>query len=105
MRDYLGYEIVKVSGAIKEDKLKKAVRFGKITLSADELKGSKPLLVHPMCAKLITKAQAKGRGVTSMMITGSDILNDMTLHGEKSIWSWMDEMKKKKAYNWIWIEE
>ena len=105
MRDYLGYEIVKVSGSIKEDKLKKAVRSGKITLSADELKGAKPLLVHPMCAKLIVKAQAKGRGVTSMMIAGSDIVNDLALHGEKSVWHWVNDMKTKKAYNWIWTQE
>ena len=105
MRDYLGYEIVKVSGSIKEDKLKKAVRFAKITLSSDDLKGSKALLVHPMCAKMIKKAQDKGRGVTSMMLTGSDIVNDMKVHGDKSIWSFMNDMKKKSAYNWVWPEE
>ncbi len=105
MRDYLGYEIVKVSKNIKEDKLKKAVRSGKITLSSDELKGTHPLLVHPMCAKLIKKAQEKGRGVTSMMIAASDILYDLEFHGEKSLWSWVNEMTKKKAYNWIWEKD
>lgn len=102
MRDYLGYQIVKVSASISEDKLKKAVRSGKITFAAEDLKGSKPLLVHPMCAKLILKAQAKGKGLTSMMITGSDITNDMELHGAKSIWNFVNELKTKKAYNWIW---
>ena len=102
MRDYLGYEIVHVSGSIKEDKLKKAIRSGKITLSSDELKGTRPLLVHPMCAKLIKKAQEKNRGVTSMMIAASEVVHDMELHGSKSLWHWMEEMRKKKAYNWIW---
>ncbi len=101
MRDYLGYEIVKISKDVKEDKLKKAVRSGKITWSAEDLKGSVPLLVHPLQAKLIKKAQLKGKGVTSMMIAGSDILYDMQLHKDKSIWKWMDEMKTKKAYNWV----
>ena len=102
MRDYLGYQIVKVSASISEDKLKKAVRSGKITFAAEDLKGSKPLLVHPMCAKLILKAQSKGKGLTSMMISGSDITNDMNFHGSKSIWNFMNEMHTKKAYNWIW---
>ncbi len=104
MRDFRGYEIVTVSGSIKEDKLKKAVRNGKITLNADELKGKTPLLLHPMCAKMVKKAQDKGKGVTSMMIAGSDIVNDMEHHGDKSIWSWMEGIKNKKAYNWVWPE-
>jgi len=102
MRDYLGYEIVKISKDIKEDKFKKAVRSGKITLSADELKGTKPFVIHPMCAKLILRAQAKGKGVTSMMIAASDILYDLNVNGDKSVRHWMDTMKNKKAYNWVW---
>ncbi len=102
MRDYLGYEIVKISKDISEDKFKKAVRSGKITLNATELKGTKPILVHPMCAKIILRAQAKQKGVTSMMIAASDILYDLELHGDRSFWSWIHAMKNKKAYNWIW---
>jgi hypothetical protein len=105
MRDFKGYEIVKVSGSIKEDKLKKAVRNGKITLNADELKGNKPWLVHPMCAKMITKAQSKGRGVTSMMLGASDFIYDLDHHGDKSMWKWVNDMTKKKAYNWIWGDD
>ncbi len=104
MRDYLGYEIVKISNAVSEDKFKKAVRSGKITLNKDELNGAKPWLVHPMCAKLIKKAQDKGRGVTSMLISASDILYDMKLHDSKSVWNFMHDMKKKKAYNWVWAD-
>ncbi len=105
MRDYLGNELVKISKDIKEDKFKKAVRSGKITLSADELKGNQPFLVHPMCAKLIKKAQDKKKGVTSMMISASDILYDLKVNGDKSVWHWIYDMKKKKAYNWIWDDE
>jgi len=104
MRDFKGYEIVQVSASIDENKLKKAVRSGKISFAADQLKGKKELLIHPLCAKLIKKAQAKSRGVVSMPIAASDILYDMEMHGAKSIWAWMDTMKTKKAYNWIWEE-
>ena len=76
MRDFKGYEIVKIASDIKEDKFKKAIRTGKITLKADELKGNVALLVHPSQAILIKKAQAKGRGVTSMPIAASDVLLD-----------------------------
>lgn len=105
MRDFKGYEMVKLSGSIKEDKLKKAVRSGKVTFSADELKGNKEVLIHPMCAKMIKKAQDKGKGVTSMMICAGDILTDMEVNGAKSIWAWMDGFKTKKAYNWVWNHE
>lgn len=104
MRDFKGYELVKISASIKEDKLKKAVRSGKVTFSADELKGNKAVLIHPMCAKMIKRAQDKGKGVTSMMICAGDIVTDMEVHGDKSIWAWMDGFKTKKAYNWIWEE-
>lgn len=105
MRDYKGYEVVKLSNQISEDKLKKAVRSGKVTFSADELKGNKPVLMHPMCAKMIKRAQDKGKGVTSMMLSGADIVYDLEFHGDKSIWKWLDGFKTKKAYNWIWNDE
>lgn len=104
MRDFKGYEIVHISGNIKMDKLKKALRSGKITFAADDLKGKKAVLMHPMSAKLIKRAQAKGKGVTSMMISASDILLDLESHGAKSIWSWTDEFKTRKAYRWVWEE-
>lgn len=104
MRDYKGYELVKISGDVKEDKWKKAVRAGKITLKADELKGTKPMLLHPALAKMVVKAQAKDRGVTSMPLAGSDILLDLEKHGEKSVWSWLDGFKTKAAYKWVFEE-
>lgn len=102
MRAYRGYEVVNLSDSIIEDKLKKAVRSGKITFNAEELKGTRQVLMHPMCAKLITRAQSKGKGVTSMMISGADILYDLEFHGDKSMWKWLDGFKTKKAYNWVW---
>lgn len=104
MRDFKGFEIVHVSGSIKPDKLKKAVRSGKISFSAEDLKGKKPVLIHPMSAKLIKRAQDKNMGISSMMISASDILMDLESHGAKSIWSWTDEFKHKKAYKWVWDE-
>lgn len=104
MRDYTGYEIVKVSGSIPAAKLQKAVRSGKVSFSADELKGTKPMLLHPMCAKAVKKAQLKGKGIVSMMLSAGEILADMELHGDKSVWAWLTDYKKKKAYNWLWIE-
>ncbi len=100
MRDYKGQELVKISASIPEDKWKKAVRSGKITLKADDLKGSKPWLIHPSSAKLVLKAQKKGKGVVSMPISGSDITYDMELHGDKSVWKWIETQMNKKAYNW-----
>lgn len=104
MRDYKGYEVVTVSGSLSEDKLKKAVRSGKITFSAADLDGRKPLLLHPMSAKLVNKAKAHGRGVVGMLLAASDILYDMEYHGDKSVWDWMHGMTTKKAYNWVFEE-
>lgn len=101
MRDFNGYTIVKVSASIDEKKLQKAVRNGKFTLKADELKGNKPLLVHPTNGALILRAQKKERGITSMMFSTDDIIRDLELHGAKSIWSWLEGYKKRKAYEWI----
>ncbi len=105
MRDYLGYELVKISKDVKEDKLRKAVRTGRMTLKAEDLKGTQPVLVHPMYAKAIKAKQAKGKGGLVMLISAPDVLLDMKFHKDKSIWKWMDDMKKKKAYNWVWAED
>jgi hypothetical protein len=104
MRDYKGYQLVKISASISEDKLKKAVRSGKITFSADDLKGTKSVLVHPTNGKLIMKAQAKGKGLSSMMLAGSDILYDIEFNGSKSIWHWLEDFKNRKAYSWVHAE-
>ncbi len=104
-RDYKGYELVKISNTIPEDKWKKAVRSGKVTLKAEDLKGNKPVLMHPSNAKLIVKAQKKNKGVVSMPLAGSDLLYDMELHKEKSVFAWLEGQKNKKAYNWMYSQE
>ncbi len=104
MRDYEGYELVKISASIDQDRLKKAIRSGKITFKAEDLKGSKVVLMHPANAKMILRAQAKNKGLTSMMLASGDILADIKLHGSKSIWSWLEDFKHKKAYSWIYSE-
>ena len=101
MRDYHGYVVVKV-GAIDETKLKKAVRNGKITIKKDDLKGNKPWLIHPIAAALIEKAQKKGRGVTSMMLSADDIIRDIEYHDSKSMWSWLPAIKHRKGYDWVY---
>lgn len=97
-----GYIAVKISASIGEEKLKKAVRSGKITIKAEDLKGSKEVMVHPANAKMILRAQAKGRGVTSMPIAAGDIMYDIEVHQEKSIWYFVEGLKTKKVYNWIY---
>lgn len=104
-RDYKGYELVKISNSIPEDKWKKAVRSGKITLKADDLKGTKPVLMHPSNAKLILKAQKKNKGVVSMPLAGSDFLYDIEMHKDKSVFAWLESQKNKKAYNWMYSQE
>jgi hypothetical protein len=103
MRDHRGYTIVRI-GPVEEKKLQAAIRKGKITWKADELKGNKPLLLHPIAAAMIEKAQKKGKGVTGMMLSGDDILEDLKFHGDKSIWGWLDGYKKRKQYSWVYGE-
>ena len=95
MRTFKGYEKVSV-GDIPQKKLEKAIKTGKLTLSASDLKGSRMMLVHPSNAKLIKQAQAKSKGLTGMPISGGEIMNDLewhdsmggSLHGG-SLWSWL----------------
>ena len=95
MRTHNGYEKVKV-GDIPQKKLEKAIKTGKLTLSASDLKGNRHLLLHPSNAKLIKQAQAKNKGLTGMPISGGEIMNDLewhdsmggSLHGG-SLWSWL----------------
>lgn len=103
MRDYRGYVVVKI-GAVEEKKLQAGVRKGKITFKADELKGNHPLLLHPIAAAMVEKAQKKGRGVTGMMLSADDILEDIKFHKSKSMWNWLEGYKKRKQYEWVFTE-
>lgn len=95
MRTYKGYEKVSV-GDIPQKKLEKAIKTGKLTVSANDLKGSRVMLLHPANAKLVKAAKAKGKGITGMGLTAPEILTDMEWHDSMggsmnggSLWSWL----------------
>ncbi len=95
MRTYKGYEKVSV-GDIPMKKLEKAIKTGKLTLSASDLKGGRVMLLHPANAKLVKAAKAKGKGITGMGLSAPEILTDMEWHDSMggsmnggSVWSWL----------------
>ncbi len=103
MQDYTGY--IKIShGEIPIKKLQAAIKKGKLSLTANELKGNKyTTLFHPMNAKLITGAKAKGKGCVIHM-AGGEIAADVEYHSMDgsglsggSLWSWI----KNKAVPWV----
>ena len=103
MRDYAGYQAVRV-GDIPQSKLEKVFKTGKLSLSANDLKGTRHLLLHPANALKIKQAQTKNKGVTGLSISGGEIANDLryhqhmggSIHGA-SLWSWI----KNKAFPWV----
>lgn len=103
MRTYNGYDVVSV-GDIPMKKLVKAAKTGKLTLSKNELTGTRKMLVHPSNYKLIQKAKKTNKGINSMPISGGEIVNDVEWHDSMgggvnggSLWSWI----KNKAVPWI----
>lgn len=95
MRTYRGYEKVSV-GDIPQKKLEKAIKTGKLTLSASDLIGGRVMLMHPANAKLIKAAKAKGKGVSGLQLAGPEITNDIEWHDSMggsmnggSVWSWL----------------
>jgi len=95
MRTYSGYEKVSV-GDIPQKKLEKAFKTGKLSLSADDLKGGRIMLLHPVNARKLKIAKSKNKGVTGMEITGGEIMADLKYHDMAggsmnggSLWSWL----------------
>jgi hypothetical protein len=95
MRTYRGYEKVSV-GDIPQKKLEKAIKTGKLTLSASDLKGNRVMLLHPANAKIVRAAKAKGKGVSGLQFAGPEITNDIEWHDSMggsmhggSLWSWL----------------
>lgn len=95
MRTYQGYEKVNI-GDIPQKKLEKAIKTGKLTLSASDLKGDRVMLLHPGNAKLIKAAKAKSKGISGMGLTAPEIMADMDWHDSMggsmsggSVWSWL----------------
>lgn len=81
VRTYRGYEAVSI-GDIPKAKLLKASKTGKLSLTASELKGNRKMLMHPMNAMKIKKAQLTGSGVRSLGITQPEILTDLEWHSQ-----------------------
>jgi hypothetical protein len=104
MRTYSGYEKVSV-GNIPQKKLEKAIKTGKLSLSADDLKGNRVMLLHPMNAKKVREAKSKNKGITGMGIAGGEIMADIEYHDMAggsmnggSLWSWLKKAGKS-IYN------
>ena len=100
MRTFRGYEKVSV-GDIPQKKLEKAIKTGKLTLSADDLKGNRVMLMHPANAKLVKAAKSKGKGITGLGLSGPEIMSDMEWHDSMggsmnggSLWSWLKNAGK-----------
>ena len=106
MRTYNGYEKVSV-GNIPQKKLEKAILTGKLSLSADDLKGNRVMLLHPANAAKIKNAKSKSKGVQGMQISGGEIKNDLDWHNKAggsmnggSVWSFLKNAGKK-VFNFV----
>lgn len=101
MRTYKGYESVSVN-KIPISKLKKAIKTGKLSLTAGDLKGDLRLLLHPLNAKLVKAAQAKNKGINSLMMSIPEIISDLDWHDKSggsmnggSLWSFLKSAGKE----------
>lgn len=97
-----GYVTVRV-GDISPAKLKKALEGSTVRLTNNDLSGDRVMVVHPMNAQKIKKAQAQKKGISTNFTTG-EVMADMEYHDQVgagmsggSLWSWL----KRKAYPWI----
>lgn len=96
MHDYKGYKLVE-HGPISKAKLSRVGKTGKLSLSAEELKGKgHKTLFHPSNAKMIMAAKKKGKGC-NVSLSGGEIMNDMEYNTGGSVWSWI----KEKAWPWL----
>ena len=100
MRTYRGYESVQV-GNIPQSKLEKAIKSGKLSLTASDLKGNRVMLLHPSNAKALKKAQKMNKGITGMSLSGGEIMTDMEYHDSMggsvmggSVWSFLKNAGK-----------
>lgn len=102
-RTYKGYEAVSL-GDIPKAKLTRAAKTGKISFTAQELKGNRKMLMHPSNAAKVKKAQIAGCGVRSLEITHPEILSDIEWHAKGgsglaggSLWDTI-----KSGASWLW---
>jgi len=80
-----GYKVVHVSSSLSKKKLSKASKGGTVVFSADDLKGSKPMLVHPANYSKIVQAQKANKGAR-LDFTEGEIHHDLSHHQGGSIW-------------------
>lgn len=113
MRTYKGYEHVTV-GDIPHKKLLKAVKTGKLSLSASDLKGGRIMLMHPENAKKVKKAKKLDKGI-AIMITSPEIMSDIEFHDKsggslkgQGVWDWIkgaaNSVKNFVSDNWDHIK-
>lgn len=107
MREYRGYVAVS-HGPISKEKLRKVSKTGKISFTADELKGNThKTLFHPSNASKIKAAKSKKKGVNNLEMSGGEIMADMDYHRSMgagmhggSIWDTIKDWGSK-AWNWV----
>lgn len=76
------YNVVKV-GLIPKAKLKKSLKTGKLSLTKDELKGNRHLVLHPMNASKVINAQKNDKGVQGLMLTKDEVKADLDYHASR----------------------
>ncbi|KAH9157268.1 hypothetical protein LEN26_003194 [Aphanomyces euteiches] len=96
MKQVSEYKEVRVSKSISKAKLARAHKGGTITLSADDLSGSHPMLLHPENAKKVIAAQKANRGVR-LDITHGEIAHDLSSRQAGSLW---DSIKSGLSTVW-----
>ncbi len=96
--------LVKVSvGNIPKAKLEKALHGLNVRLTNSDLSGDRVMIVHPLNARAIKRAQKTRKGLTTQF-TPHEAMADLEYHekaGEGmhggSLWSWL----RDKAYPWV----
>lgn len=100
------YSVVKV-GLIPKAKLKRSLKTGKLSLTRDELKGNRHIVLHPMNASKVINAQKNDKGVQGLMLTKDEVKADIDYHASRgaslsggSFWSdlWSGV---KSVGNWL----
>ncbi|KAG6942141.1 hypothetical protein JG688_00018294 [Phytophthora aleatoria] len=82
----MSYKAVPIK-SIPSPKLRKCIRDGKLSLSADALSGSShTITLHPMMAIKVQKATAGKRGARSLQIAHDEIKYAMAHPSGKSVW-------------------
>lgn len=102
LNPFVAYQATQV-GNIPKAKLERALRGLAVRLTNAELSGNRVMIVHPLNAKAIKKAQKSKKGLTTHF-TPHEAMADLEYHDHSgegldggSLWSWL----KDKAYPWL----